>query len=424
VLATKVADEADKIENLWDRAIWLYKKQESGLWAAAVTEYAKAANLPTYNVDKGRYNSMAKFSFKVADLASNYNIIIRSFNRSRGSNVCHNKKAETEYGDKNATTGHYETWSAWNFRVDADSHFVINDTKVGALERAKYHYRESQQDVYQRNVYVIEQVDRTKPAKTAEFFAALHNPPAERIINASTLMEKERANAGMAKNVTIMRLEERNSGGYYRSKEMVWRDAGKANDFDANVTYYYIPLSGFQMQSSKGYTSGKELHDDVTSMPGLFSGTIYGVRKGDIEFIKTQKNWVSFEDHIEAKLKTNDAKLLMGLVRKSLDNEDILKYNTQSIVKMITNPDSPYAKLVKEFVGATEFKGDSSNITRLFRKFVPTANLSPDALIAKYQTELNNVNRRYPLLTQLNTYRTDASDIAEYINLIDASKGI
>jgi hypothetical protein len=366
---------------------------------------------------------MAKFSFKVTDLASNYNIIIRGFNRNRGSNVCHNMKAETEYGDKNAS-GHYETWGAWNFRVDSDSHFIINDTKVGALERAKFHYRESQQDVYQRNVYVIEPVDRTKPVKTAEFFAALHNPPAQRIINASALMEKERATAGMAKNVTIMRLEERNSGGYYRSKEMVWRDAGKTDDFDANVTYYYIPLSGFQMQSSKGYTSGKELHDDVSSMPGLFKGTIYGVRKGDIEFIKTQKNWVNFEDYIETKLKANDTKLLMGLVRKSLDSDDILKYNIQSIVKKITNPDSPYAKLVKEFVDATEFNGNASNITRLFRKFVPTANLSPDALIAKYQTELNNVNRRYPLLIQLNTYRTDASDIAEYINLIDASKGI
>jgi hypothetical protein len=159
-------------------------------------------------------------------------------------------------------------------------------------------------------------------------------------------------------------------------------------------------------------------------MPGLFSGEIYGVRKADIEVIKTKKNWVNFEEHIERKLKANNVNLMMGLVRKFLDNNDILKYNNKSIVEKITNPDSPYAKLVKEFANAAEYEGNINSLNSLYRKFLPNTSTSPDALVAKYQAEVNSVNRRYPLLAKLNTYRVEAGDIAEYINLIDTSKGI
>lgn len=64
------------------------------------------------------------------------------------------------------------------------------------------------------------------------------------------------------------------------------------------------------------------------------------------------------------------------------------------------------------------------NIERLFKNFAPNAKLDPYALTAKYQGELNEVNRRYPLLTKLSSYRVNANDIAEYINLIDDKKGL
>jgi len=56
------------------------------------------------------------------------------------------------------------------------------------------------------------------------FFKSIHNPPADRQFQASTLMKKDRQ--GVARNVTIMKLERRDSGGYNRRDEMVWRDAG------------------------------------------------------------------------------------------------------------------------------------------------------------------------------------------------------
>jgi hypothetical protein len=159
-------------------------------------------------------------------------------------------------------------------------------------------------------------------------------------------------------------------------------------------------------------------------LPGLFSGEIYGVRKSDIEEIKKKPNWKNFEEHIVEKLAAKDnSKLLMSLVRSGLERADMFSYNNSSIVGEI-DANSPYAKLVSVFVKVDKFQGNRYNIDRLFRKFAPNANLSPEALMANYQKELDEVNRRYPLLSKLSTYRVEASDIAEYVNLIDSKKGI
>lgn len=413
--------DADAIDNLWDRAVFIIQKRDSNLWKAAVEKYATDNKFPT--IDSDRYSTVRTktFSLKVSDLATNYNIQIRGLQRSRHSKAVKNLKASTEYGDRQAN-GHHENWSAWNIPVSSDSHFVVNDLKTGATSRAAYHYRETECDVYNRTIYVIEPVDRSKAMKTDLFFTEIRNPPADRQFKASALLQKERSTMG--KNVNILKLEERASGGYYREKEMVWRDAGKADAFDTTQTYYYVPLSGFVMESKKGYTSGKGLYDDVKCLPGLYKGEIYGVRKKDIEDIKKRKNWKNFEDHIEQVLNSKDnSKLLMSLVKSRLDHSDILSLVNENIIAELAD-NSPYAKFVSAFLKVDKFNGSSYNVENLFRKFAPNANLDPSALTNKYQQELNEVNRRYPLLKKLSTYRVEAEEIAEYINLIDTKKGI
>jgi hypothetical protein len=315
----------------------------------------------------------------------------------------------------------------WNFSVDADSNFVVGNLKTGATERAKYHYRHTKSDVYSRTVYVLDKADRSKEMDLNSFFAEIHNPPADRQLKASDLLEKPRA-AGLGKNVTIMKLERRgrNGGSYRRSDDdMVWRDAGKADSFDKTETYYYVPLTGFQMISSKGYGDAKHFHGDVTSLPGLFKGEIYGVRKGDIEEIKKRKNWINLEQHIEKVLNSQDnAKLLKSVVKARVEDYGLLELSTPTAMSLIDNKESPFVKLVMEFKAVDKFKGNQYNLSSLFSKFAPKANLSPEALIVKYDQEFSTLARRYPLLTKLNSYRTNASDIAEYINLIDAKKGI
>jgi hypothetical protein len=423
-LTVVIAREADAIENLWDRAVFLFKKKEHRLWTAAVNQYAIDTALPTYNTKQ--YGYMARFDFKVEDLAANYNIVIRQLHQGRHSKTVTNGKSTTEYAPGHAkdAKGHYITWQEWRVQVDADSHFIINDLKTGAAERARYHYKETGCDVYSRAIWILEKADKTKDMDLKAFFAAIQEPPVARRFAASTLKQRERENMG--RNVSILKLERRGGGGYRRDEQdMVWRDAGDTSKFVATETYYYVPLSGFTMLSAKGYQSGKELYEDVKSLAGLFNGEIYGVRKSDIEEIKKKANWKNFEDHIVEKLAAKDnSKLLMSLVKGSLDRADVINgiHNKDILAEIDAN--SPYAKLVSVFVKVDKFTGNRYNIDRLFRKFAPTANLSPDALVTKYQTELDAVNSRYPLLTKLSTYRVEASDIAEYVNLIDAKKGI
>ena len=421
-LAVVIKREADAISNLWERAVFLAKKKEVRLWTTAVAEYAKTADLPTYDSTNKYGPRCATFNFKVSDLAANWNIQIKQLQQSRGTKAIKNGKSSTEYGEKKAD-GHYDTWQSWTIPVDADSHFLINDTKVGGAGRVGYHYRETGCNVYSRNLWIIEKVDRNKDMDLKAFFAAIHTPPADRCFIVSDL--KQRARESVARNVSIMKLERRGGTGYRRSDDdFVWRDAGDTSKFSDTETYYYVPLSGFIMESAKGYGSGKELYEDVKALPGLFSGEIYGVRKKDIEDIRKRKNWKNFEDYIETTLNARDiSKLLMGIVKSRLDGTDILNFSNGSILGQLDQR-SPYYKFVSVFTKVDKPTGNSYNIERLFRRFAPNANLDPSTLVSKYQSELSMVNRRYPLLKHLNTYRTDTSDIAEYINLIDTKKGI
>jgi hypothetical protein len=422
-LAEVLKLEADAIPNLWERAVFLQKRRQHSLWSAAAVKYATDTKLVTYINDN--QPALARWMLKVDDLANDYNIVLKGIQRNRHSKGITPMKASLEYAPGHAKNpaGNFITWLAWTVGVDADSHFVVNDLKTGALERTKHHYRE--EGSYHRNVFIIEAADKTQSIKTNEFFAMLHNPPEDRIFKASSLTEKSRNNTGsrIAKNVTIMALERRGGSGYRRSDHnMVWRASDNIESFDKNTKFYYVPLSGFVIESTKGYQDGKELHDDITSMPGLFSGTIYGVRKGDIEEVKTRKNWINLEEHIESAITIMNTKCLLSVVKSKLDSDNIFNYNNEVVNNV--NPASPFAQLVNVFKDVSKFSGNSFNLENLFRKFAPTVNFNPDLLVTKYQAEIDKIKSRYPLLKEIGTYRTDAGDIAEYINLIDTKKGI
>jgi hypothetical protein len=305
-----------------------------------------------------------------------------------------------------------------------NAHFVINDTKIGATERAKFHYRnQKDQAIHSQNVFVLEPADRTKEMKVKAFFKAICNPPVKNIFKASTLEKKVRADSGLGKNVTIMCLQERGNGGYYREKEMVWRDAGKSDSFDTATTYYYLPLSGFEVISKCGMSNVKEFYNDLKEcgLTGLKT-TIYGVRKGDIDVIKTKTNWINIEDHIAKELaKPIDNKLVMSLVMQAVDSFNLLSYNS-NIVNAVTNPVSPYTKLVTQFKGFEKIRYSELSLKRLCQRYATGVTFNPEAQVQKFVDECATISKRYPLLQFLRSAPNE--DVAEYVNLIDTQKGI
>ena len=421
-LAVHIAQEADKIENLWERAMYLYKRKDENLWNAAVVKYVTDTKFPLLDVTTPRYDALKQFKFNVKTLQSKYNMVLRGFSKSRGVSTCSNLKVQGSYvnsGPSNNTTSTYI--EEWQFRVSDETYFVFNDTKIGASERAKAHWKNNNFNHYQSNVYIIETFDKTKPVKLDQFYKDLMTPPANRCMKASDLDEVERA-SGLGKNVTIMMLEETQRGGYWsRRTETVWRDAGKADTFDKKQKYYYLPLSGYQCT---GVVEDAKALARYLKQSGIFTDKIFGVRKGDQDWVKTQKNWINLDGFVKAelsKMKTGD---VMGLVKKAIDFNELYQYNA---TKHITDGNSPYIKLYNVFKDVkVSDESVRSALEYLCRAYTVNTknNVDPAALITKYTNEVEAIKKRYPLIKSLSKYSTEGADLAEYINMIDTQKGV
>jgi hypothetical protein len=417
-LAVHIALEADKITNLWERALYLSKRHQEYLFGQAVVKYCTDTKFELYSPTHNRWNALKTFTFDAKDLAALYNISIRGFSKSRSYAVCSALKPAHSY---TTTPAGQAPVDEWQISVSDDVYFVVNDTKVGATERAKHHWKKSTATTsHTSNVYVIEAVDKSKPVKTKEFFAELSKPPEAKIMMASSLLEKERA-GGMGANVTIMRLEEGRSRGWNTRAEMVWRDGGKASSFDSKNTYYYLPLSGYKNLGVVEDIKTLEVH---LRKSGIYTDHIYGVRKTDIDWVKTQKNWVNLDEHIAGKLAKLGQADVMGLVKQSIDWKELYQYNA---TKHIANKSSPYLVLFNTFKDVKESdQAMRQSLEWLCRQYkvATSTNVDPATLIDKYNNEVETIFKRYPLIKSLSRYSTEGADLANYINLIDTQKGV
>ena len=424
-LTVVLAKEADAIENLWERALFLGTKRQQELWKAAVGKYVTDNKPVMCQLDQNRYwDFLQSPKVTVDELAKKYNISVIAFSHQSGSTTVSN--SAIGYDHVKQADGTVKTVHHWQFGLDKGTRFVINDLNVGATERAKFHWKNTPREADDRRghvVYVLSKTDKTKPMLTKQFFAAINNPPETWKTNASTLKQKERA-SGSLKNVTVLQLEERGSGGYYRSKEMVWRDAGKADSFDVTKTYYYLPLSGFNPLSkvATGFDVKRFFNDlkecGIDSLKGL---KVYGVRKGDIEFIQTQKNWINIEDHITKELSAIDNKLVMSLVLQAVDNFNLLQYNS-NIVYHVESNDSPYVKLVGQFAGFEKIRYSEQSLKNLCRMYAKNVTFNPQDTVDTFMAQCKVVYERYPLLQYLRSAPNE--EVGVYINMIDTQKGV
>ena len=414
VLAVRIKADADLIPNEWDRAVFLAKKQDHALWAAAVGEYVRTNPLATIDPTQNRYNFLKTFKLSEQDLASKFNMVVRAFERSRGNSSCSTVKMNVDH--TRDAKGNYIQESNWAFQVCAESHFIVNDLKVGAGERAKYHYRESECDVYSRHVYVLDKADPTKDMDTVAFFAAIHNPPADRIKVASSLMEKPRRDNSVGRNVSLLCMETRRRG---YSEQVVWTSAGKVGDYADTETHYYIPMSGYVAVSDK-VSDAKDLREwmKTCGVKALQGVNILGVRKADLEEIKKKPNWVNVESFIEKTLQVPDHNVLMNLVVDETGTSEFAKYSTVGL-----NPNSPFVKVVNNFVGYNQIRFSEHALRKLYTSYGSKLNFDLTATVKKFVDEISTINERYPLLGHLNGRQSNAA-MVEYINMIDNSKGV
>lgn len=419
-LTVKIAEDADKIDNLWKRGYYLIERGNHQLWKPAVKQYIQDTNFKLIYNANASYISVYRFRPYVDELAENFNIVIKSFSKSRGYDVCESRGPSKEY--KPNTLDHP---LFWEINAGSGSHFVVNKTNLGGLERTKYHYRKNSMIAngdHSVTVFVIEAKDRSKPIKLDEFWEYLENPPQEQRFDIENLDKKPRASTGLGQNVSLLRLEKRGPRDYRHRDQntYVWADAGKLSTYDDNTTFYYVPLSGYQ--SLGVFSDAKDLRYHL-DRANLYTGTIYGVRKSDIKTVESKKNWVNIDTFIRQKLAEVNKDSLMGMVKSAIDFKDIFKHN--DAIALI-DPKSPYAKLYNVFKDVrTVSAGVESAQQHLFKMYNVQSKIGdPRQLIEQYSVQAKALMDRYPLLKDVSTYGTSKEALAEYINAIDLMKGI
>lgn len=421
-LSVHVQMEADTYTNQWEKMYFLQEKSHQSLFGPAARKYIIDTKFDMLNADR-HYVQSVKMAIDVKDLASKYNIEILAFQKARHGNTCYELKASKRYLKPND----YTAWeNEWHFNPDHGTIFVENDTKIGAYTRAKYHWRHAPQDAipnkgHSANVYVMQAVDKSKTMDVVGFMAELKNPPASQCVKASTLIQKERKETGSrGKDVRILRMEMKDYG-RGRRDVVAWTEAGSADQYDTTKTYYYIPLSGYSPVNSS--VDPKTLYMNMRNcgLTHLTNMTIYGVRKGDIEFIKTQKNWIELETHLVDFLGKLDPNQLAALAMNEVDKHKVYGYNS-GIVINVTNAASPYLVLVSKFKGISKVNFSSHHLNRLLSSYAPGVSFT--TVVDTLKAEIAAVRNRYPLLNDIRDYGINELAVAEYVNLVDSSKGI
>jgi hypothetical protein len=424
-LTDVLAKEANEIDCKWTRSQFLHSKKRNDLWSAATIQYIQNTGFELCSVDN-RYASEHDIEVTEKTLAD-MNIVIRSFTSEKGRNTCSNNKMNHRY-ERDVTGTQHFTVNFWDIPVRKAVHFIINDTKVGASERAKHHFKNSPKTDWRDLIFVLDKMDRTKDMDTKAFFELLYNPPKDQIKLASTLMDKPRAaHKGFGKNVNIITLEKRGGpSNRSSSQDYVWRAAGTLDEFDDKKTFYYIPMKAFDPQWKDGFNFGGSASDlfhllQRTHLPE-FNIQIYGVRKGDIEAIKKMPNWKPLDQFVYDTIMALNTKIGMATVMETLDRHSIFDYNSTKLVDGITDASSPAKALLANFTGLPKMAGITW-LNTLMRRIGIECNVHVESTVAGLKSKLNDLSNRYPLINKLSGYANE-DDVCEYINLIDKVKGV
>jgi hypothetical protein len=412
VLLDQLTDRVSQVSNVWEKFWLLRSLNEQNIWKSAIAAYAQKNPQVAFNVrtDYGTCVESNQFTLTLDQLAE-WNIHLARFYKHSGySTWSLRDQSPTSKWDpfksQNVIVG-------WVFDLRKKQKFVENDTRVGAVQRAKYHARQVNLDDL---VTVLEPVDRNKPMNVAAFYAAIHNPPQQMICKVSELSQKPRKTREKSSGVVnIMSLQKRGSGGYAARNEMIWRAAGELSQFKTDAEFYYIPMHGYELVSDHGIRDVKTLYNHIYES-GLFNQvTIHGVRKADLNAVQSLPNWINIEQHLVKTLTNFDFNIAGNLFENSIDCYEKLRYHR---AVSTLNPQSPYRQLSEKLKFSSVLNINAMHLTALYQLFKIQSPV--DSQIAQLRAEATQVLNRYPLLRHIrDDYNLNRVAVMEYINLID-----
>ena len=406
--------EVDQIENPWQRALFLDNRYENSLWSAAVISYVNQTQFELYNPTALHWCRLKEFSITVDELAEKYNIALAGFSNQKRSHA-----ATTLFpGVKDPTAP--GSSKEWHIRVSNSVYFAENDTRVGAVERGKYHWRLNARDISTviSSVYIANPADRSRPMKFAEFMSRLMNP--HRQCKVSEWSQKRRATSDH--KISVLKLEKgdprsrRTAAGAY-----VWREMGDARSLPDTATYYYLPLSGFALVSSRTSMDPKRLCEHILHCGIDFEvHEIYGVRKADLDWVKDQSNWINLEDHVAARLNNLDSRAVRGMALSIYKIKNNTLSITDKLLDKIVDPNSAFVLAARAFKEVKELSHHSHMVRDLVSRYA--AQVDPLKMAQDMATQVESSFARYPLIKFVTRFSGNEEAIADYINLIDRNR--
>lgn len=412
----EIEEEAGKIENAWEKALYLGKMYYESLYCAAVIHYVKTHPQKFCKIDPVRHSFVIdSINAKVSDLEKKYNIRVNAFNhygqQMRVLTPSLNYSDQTRY---------------WNFNISTDICFVESDLKVGILERTKYNWRnksvfptEIHHVKHTRTVVCLTPSDPTKPAKYKELYEDFGCPP--NWIKASQLAVKERKKSDSSRQSGAILTVGQNSRGEY-----TWDDSSALSDFNDSETYYYIRMNGFKSDGDYHTIDAMTLYDYITEcgIPEL-NVTIYGVRKNVYDSVKDKKNWINVEDYAKKLVEKHQKNATFMKFFNSIVTNKL--YKDKRIISSLKDKNSDFAKLQNYVIN--EYGIDPNNIPKYNERRISYLairyGIKEENCQKEYQYlnhQMNLLNKKYPLASVLGScYNVKTEDVVHYIDLIDSS---
>lgn len=419
-LVDVLAKDADAYNNDWNKALFLARKYDNVLWRAAVVKYVVDTKFELFQHGYNSWDRLKKFEFTVEDLATKYNIAITGFTKYHNETAAKNIKTDSRH--VNNAAGQRSIEHYWGIRIADDIYFAVNDTKIGAAQRGKYHWRVNSKSIATHHsvVYIASPHDKSKPMQFDAWMKAMHMPPQQ--CKVSEWTAKPRATK-TARDVAVLKLEDKDSGYYSRrNSEKVWRDAGRADSFDASKTHYYLPLSGYNLVTSYGVIADAKTLCNAILGCGLETGVsdIYGVRKADLDWVKLQKNWVNLEDHMVQVFKKLNAKTLAGMALTKYNEKHNTMHVSTSLISKIVKADSAFVAAVKTFENVESIAYHYDRMNLVVRRYAVQGAKDPLFMATQMAEKVASDFAKYPMLKLVGSFRGQEQTIADYINLIDA----
>lgn len=416
-LIKHVASKVDHITSVWEKAGALTELHNSYMFQRSVKEYCEASKFPLFNSAHARqyhWQLLSPIKMDINQIAKAYNIALTGVRVTTTTSSA--IREHVEYGAGSIVNSRY-----FEMRVANDIAFVITDTKVGAVNRAKNHFRTKLKADSKSpdEIYIMTAADDSKPMDTDAFLASIYNPPT--VLKASELIEIPRKTKQVSLDkVGVLHLVRASE---YRSDELVWRSAGTVADY-ANKTVYYIPLSGYKPLMEVNfdiYQLADNLRQSV--IPEFKAITIVGVRKSEIKAIDGLKNWINLEVYLKKTLLTYTNFDIIALSNKMVDSQKVVCYPNKE-VNALVGKDSEFSKLNSLFnhrPPEKSYRNSYSDLSKLCDFYKTKFNSKK--VMAELDDKCSAVLKKYPLLAFVDPDKTATpAAIAQYINLVDSVK--